>query len=108
MNHVTARPKREQVLIVLHADGHVEAFAAKTTDVRIARCPVSFNDEMAILAEDWLEQTLPWRWRHLFFPGNVRATANARSLLPSRLAKAQWIRKLIKALSEIEARKSTT
>ncbi len=97
------RPMREAVLIVEYADGHLEALGSKNVNAKFVRCPVAFNDEMFIMAEDWLEESLTPYWRQLFFPGNVRATANARPLLPTVMARAKQAKNDIAALNRWES-----
>jgi len=97
----TERQKREKVLVVAHADNHLEIFAAKHVDVKIVRCPASFTDEMKGMAEDFVEQTLPPAWRSLYFPGFCRKSEMLRPLLPSTIQDAKLVRGLLKTLNSI-------
>jgi len=103
MDNNKKRPPREAVLIVLHADNFVEVFGKKNVNVRIVRCPASFSDGMAIVAEDVVERMLPHYWRKLYFPANVRATANARPLFPSVMAGAKQAETDIAVLNKLGA-----
>jgi len=103
MESTKKRPQREAVLVVLHADNFVEVFAEKTVNVRIVRCPESSCDKMHTTAEDIVEWQLPLYWRKLYFPGKVRATANARPLLPSVMAKAEQATDDIAVLNKLGA-----
>jgi len=71
----------ESVLIALYANGFSEAFAGKNVDVKAVSVPHCRGLET--LAEDTFEQMLPHRYRQLYWPVKVRASAMHRPLLPS-------------------------
>ena len=100
MQTTKKRPQREAVLIVMHADNYVEVFGEKHVNVRVVRCPAASSDKSHITAEDVVERQLPRYWRKLYFPSNVRATANARPLLPSTLSRAMQAKDDIATLNK--------
>lgn len=89
-------PKREQVLICLHADQFVEVFAEKHIDVKIVSVPDCPGSEA--LAEDTLELMLPQRWRRLYWPAKVRAVAMHRPLKPSTVMDAICVQRLVREI----------
>ena len=95
----TTALKREAVLIALHSDGFIEAFGEKNVDVRIASVPHCPSSE--ILAEDAFELLLPHRYRRLFWPVKIRATAMHRPLLSSTMARSIVVRDCITSLNDI-------
>ncbi len=99
MNNTVKRPPREAVLIALHGDGYVEAFAAKNVDIKIVSVPHCPGNE--ILAEDTVERTLRHRYRDLYWPVNVRASAMHRPLLPSTMARAVVVRDCLSSINTL-------
>jgi hypothetical protein len=93
--------QREALLIVLHGDGYVQAFSEKHIDVRIAVCPYMESPEGEILAEEFLELSLPWRYRELYWPGNLRAMGIACEARPSEIAYADWQLEMIQTLDRV-------
>ncbi len=93
------RPKREAVLIALHGDGYVEAYAERNVDVRIVT--VSHCPGAEALAEDTTELMLQHRYRQLYWPAKVRASAMHRPLLPSTIARSLVVRDCLTSLNKI-------
>ena len=80
-------PRREQVLVIAHHDNWIECFAERHIDVRIVMMPyVGIDATGEILAEQWLEQSIPECYRNIYFPGNLRAAAKIETILPSKIA----------------------
>ena len=97
---------RSQVLIVGHPDQYLEVFAEKNVDIRVVRTPITSTESAAISAEDFVEQTLPRTWRHLFVPGKLRKSAMLRPLSIDTLVEAAWTKDLIHELNELIQRVS--
>ena len=90
---------RHKVLIVLHSDGFVEAFADKEhIDVETVVMPHSSN---VPLAEEYVELTIPRPYREIYFPGNRRAVDQVRTLLPSDIAWQKWNREFLDGLNAV-------
>ncbi len=100
MHSTKKPPQREAVLAVIHDDYHIEFFYEKNVNLCVVRCPAAFSNEARIIAEDIVEQQLSPYWRKLYFPGNVRATANTRPLLPSTMARAKQAKADIATLNK--------
>ena len=95
------RSKREAVLIALHGDGFVEVFGEKNVDVKIMNVPHCPGSE--ILAEDTFELMLRHRYRQLYWPNKVRASAMHRPLLPTTMAAARQAKNDIATLNRLGA-----
>lgn len=91
------KPKREAILIALHADGYIETFASKSVDIKFVDIPHCPGRES--LAEDYVEQSLPHVYRKLFYPGYVRGHAMHRPLTPSTIAEADAVTSFVKGLN---------
>ncbi len=104
MNDKAKRPKRQPILILSHADGHLEAFAEKHLDVHIARVPAAFSSEVELAAEGAMELILPRRYRSLYRADMLRKNGSTRSLLPSVFADARQVKKDIVALNCLGAK----
>ncbi len=77
------RPPRQAVLVVMHADGWVEAFAERNIDVYIVNKPHTGTTEGEVLGEEYLDRTLPRRYGQLHFPVNQRAARQLEVTTPS-------------------------
>lgn len=73
-------PRRQAVLIAVHADGFLEAFAERNLDVAFARIPAASNQASERLAEDCFEQMLPLRYRELWRADLLRACGSTAPL----------------------------
>jgi len=65
--------QREAVLVVLNADGSVDAFANDNVDVRVVNAIHCETAAGEVSAERLIEQSLPRRFLDVDFPGNRRA-----------------------------------
>ena len=90
---------RSDVLILSHADGHLEAFGEKNVNIRIVRVPAANSIESERTAEETMELMLPRRYRDLYRADRLRAVGNTRPLRPSTLVDAKWTRDFIAALN---------
>lgn len=101
---MTHRVRRQPVLIALHGDGFVECFAEKNIDFHVERVPYCPGDE--VLAEDTFEQRLPRRYRDLFWPGKLRASAMNRPLKSSVILDTIVVNDLVGELNRIESKEA--
>lgn len=73
-------PSRQAVLVAVHPDGDLEAFANKSVDVRFVRMPVAHSLEGERIAEDCFELMLPRRYRDLWRRDLLRANGTTHPL----------------------------
>lgn len=92
---------RQAVLLVLSPDGYLELFADSNVDVRVERLPVAQARAAEVMGEDYLEATLPRRYRELYWPGKRRATAIVRPLRPSTIDAANRAERTMRELNEL-------
>jgi len=87
---------REPVLIVAHGDGWLDVYAEKHVDVHIVMQPWTGSIDGEILAEEWVAENIPWRYRPLLM--SRRQTGMVRMVLPSELADTQMKLGILKSL----------
>lgn len=80
-------PKRQAVLVLIHADGLTEVYGDRTIDAAVVNVPDCPGHEA--MAEDVAELLLPARYRALYRADRLRATGIARKLSPSALLAAR-------------------
>lgn len=98
---------REAVLLVLNPDGWVEAYAERHVDVHIAiRLHVPPEGEQ--LADEYLDLTLPRRFRQVYWPGLLRAADTVRTVTPSDVAWREWELELLHAIQGFDLQPTTT
>jgi len=74
--HPAPRSERVLVLIVVHADGYVQVFGERDkVNVHVANA-LRIEPHEEILAEAFLDCTLPARYRALHLPRNLLAVAH--------------------------------
>ena len=73
-------PPRQAVLVAVHPDGFLEAFANRSVDVRFYRIPVANSVEGERVAEACFELMLPPRYRGLWRRDMLRANGSSRPL----------------------------
>jgi len=95
--------QRSQVLILLHADGYVEVYGPKNLDVVTRIVPKMVTPAGEILAEEWIERSLPLRYRKLYGADCIRTTARIREIKPSDIAEVKAVREFFRALESINA-----
>lgn len=75
--------KRAKVLVVVYADGAVECYADKSTDVKVAHFP-RVMPQNEVIAEKIVEWKLPGVYREIYLPGNLKAYG-ASNMCPSAI-----------------------
>ena len=103
MNTQSDKP-RETVLVVPNADGWIGVYGGNNIDVQIAMMPHMTTPEGERLAEQYLELTLPKRYRVLYWPGNRRAADLVRVITPQDIAQRKWELEMMTTLDAIAAR----
>ena len=71
-------PPRQAVLVAVHSDGFLEAFANKSVDVRFFRMPVAQTREGERGADECFELMIPPRYRELWRRDLLRANGTSR------------------------------
>jgi NADPH-dependent 2,4-dienoyl-CoA reductase/sulfur reductase-like enzyme len=97
---------RTRVLVILSSNGFVEVFAEREVDVHIAQGLHVETIEGERLAEEFLDGTLPKRFRELFLPGMLRATGLVERITPERALYTLWQLEILKGLRELREAKS--
>ena len=105
---ISPPPRREQVLIVAHADGWIECFAERHIDVRIVIMPDVNTPESEILAEQYIESSIPEVYRKIYWPGNLRSAGMIEKISPSVLLWRDWELATIKAIGRMGERLNGT
>jgi len=104
MDNTKKRPARQPILILSHADGHIEIFGEKNIDVHLSRVPAAFSTDVELSAEGAMELLLPRRYRPLFRADMLRKNGTTRPLLPSVLADSIRAGKDIATLNRVGAK----
>ncbi len=102
-NISTCPTQREAVLILAYGDGWIEAFAEKHVDVRIEIVPCMTTPAGAILAEEYVELSLPKKYRDIYWPGNRRAAEMMRVVRPSDIARRDFELDVLHSIEEAGA-----
>lgn len=99
-----ARPPIEPVLLLAYADGWLELFAERHIQAKIVMVPSTGTIGGELLAEQYLDATLPHRYRDLHWPGKLRAADRIRTVRPSELVRRQHELAILSGLDAIERR----
>ena len=100
--HISTQPtQREAVLVLAHPDGWLETFAEKHVDVRIVMVPQVTTQAGEILAEEYVEASLPKRYRDVYWPANRRAADMLRVVRPSDIAWREYELELLRAIQQL-------
>lgn len=91
----------KKVLVVLSSDGCVEYYGEEGVSVKVVVKPHAETVDGEILAERYLETKLPWSWRELYVPGNLKARDVARRVEPMDLLHAKMDLELIGTLEQV-------
>lgn len=102
---INERKATEPVVVLLYWDGWVEVFGH--VDARIINVPDSpppadqfYNPAGEILAEHYVEATLPFRHRKAFTPGRYAAASMIETLRPNDIARRQANAEFFKCIDE--------
>ena len=90
---------REPVLIVAHGDGWLDVYADRHVDIHIINQPWVETPAGEILAEEWVEENIPWRYRPLLL--SRRQTGLVRKVRPSQIAETNTKLEIIRILNEM-------
>jgi hypothetical protein len=93
-----AKREREKILVLLYSDGFVEVYGEKHIDARIVNVPVASTPAGEILAEEYVELTIPRCYRDIYFPTAKRATELLRPIKPSDIAFRKWSVELVRQI----------
>lgn len=101
MNSRKQPPPRQAVLIAIHTDGYLEAFADKSVDVRFERM-LDFNTPAGeLLAEECFDMLLPRRYRDLWRRDCLRANGTTDLLRPQAVLDALAVKDCVAALEPL-------
>jgi hypothetical protein len=95
-----SRPRRQAVLIAVHPDGFLEAFAERNLDVAFARLPVASNQASERLAEACFAMLLPKRYADLWQRDHLRSVGTAEPLTPEAVLATLETKDCIAALNK--------
>lgn len=98
----------KHVLVVAHADGYIEVFADKGIRCRFVNICQMPTVEGEILAERYLEESLPKPFKDIYFPGNRIVTGNVLQLTPELLAKREFEVDVVRACNAVQLINSDT
>lgn len=93
---------RANALAVLGGDGDLEIYGPSTLDVLIVNRPYLPTPQGEILAEEYLDLTLPQSGREIFFPGMIRARRFVEKLALSDLLLVNYQREVLRALDQLQ------
>ncbi|WP_442485599.1 hypothetical protein [Aeoliella sp. SH292] len=104
----SSRPIPQPVLLLAHADGWLEVFAERHIQAKIVMVPSTGSLTGELLAEQYLDATLPHRYRDLHWPGKLRAADRLRTVRPSDLMRREHDLAILQGLDGIERHFSGT
>lgn len=96
-----ARPDVDRVLVLIHGDGYVEAFAERWVSVHIANLPQG-EWEFSKSADRVTEKVIPGAYRDVWWPGKLRANGNVRCPSVMELKAAKYERVIASAIDEAD------
>ncbi len=103
MTQNTVRTSREPtipVLVAIYCDGFVEVFGDKQVDAVVINVPSTGSTRGEILAEQFVELSIPARHRHIYVPGLVRASKLGRVVTPDEIHKSRLTLAMLRALDQ--------
>lgn len=101
MDYPQKPPQRQTALMV--ADGnYVEFFAERNIDIHVAKIPQPGSSRLEDLAEQCMECSIPWRFRHLFDRSKLRGNAFIAPLPASVAEDALRVKRIIAALNTLQ------
>ena len=92
--------------MVLSSDGFVEVFGGREVDCHVAQRLAVDSIEAERMAEEFLDGTLPKRFRELFLPGMLRRPGLSSGLRRKRRIDTLWQLEILKGLRELRAEKA--
>lgn len=95
---------RQPVLVVLHSDGWVEVYGSPEVDVQMVVKPHCRTAEGGVLAEQYIEQQVPYRHCRLYCPSGptLRAVGLCRRETPEQLIDAERARQILRDLRAVQ------
>ena len=103
---VTANAK-PKVLAIIHPDGFLQFYCDQPIDLRVVDFPLVSSPKAEILAETYLELTLPQYFRGVYWPGNLKHVHTQTIRNPADLADAQWRQDFLSTLQSLSREAST-
>ena len=96
--------KREPLLILGHGDGWLEVFGPKHVDIKFMNVPFVPTIEGEKAAERFIENSLPIRYREIYWPENRQFAGMLRRVLPSEIQEARQEKELLENLEKISTK----
>ena len=93
-----SQPKRKKVLVLLNSDGFVECFANKDVDIHILNKPHASTPAAEVLAEEYVELTIPRSYREVYWPSYRRAVEQVRKTTPEDIMRRKYDVELLRAI----------
>lgn len=82
---------RQHVLLLAHADGHLQIYADASVSIRAVNVPFAgFSAEAEQLAEEYVTLLLPQPYRDVYLPSCLRAVHTIRTVTPSDIVDRNW------------------
>ncbi len=75
----------ETVLVELYSDGFVRSYASKNVNIIIINRPHAATLEGGMLAEQLIDDILPFNFKAVYFPGMIRATGQLKRVTPTSI-----------------------
>lgn len=95
-----SRPPRAKVLVVAHPDGFLEVYG-DNIDVHIVTPLVMHTTAGEALADEYLDATLPWRFRALHTADNLVAVHQVKPVRPTDEAERLLRLELVRAAAAV-------
>jgi len=95
------RPRPEHVLIVAHGDGFVEVFAEGHVAAKIVIAPFMASAEGEILAEEFVDLTLPKPYRDLHVPCKRTTFDQVRTITPQDIADRDLDLQILRSIDRV-------
>lgn len=96
---------RDRVLVELHSDGFVKAYARRGIGCRIINRPHITSAADATLVDELVANVLPGVYRDLYWPGLIRATGQVERITIHDIAWRLLQLQLLKAARPSEPRR---
>lgn len=96
------KPLERQGVLVLADGNYVEFFAERNIDIHVAKIPQPGSYGLEGLAEQCLEASIPWRFRHLFDRSKLRGNAFIWPLPASVAQDALRVKRIVAAVNKLQ------